>query len=692
MRRSLTLCAAFGLTASLLATPVAGASTSTAAQPAVPTQTTSPYAASGSANLLTVDSALPIADLSVTDIALSPIANSVDSSATPRTSASASNLDAELLGALDLGTPLDESLLTLASQTAPADNPEPTVVNGPITLPDNPVLNLGVSTSTAQARWLGDNVCLPAGEALAYSLQQTAGAEVLSLPAPLNGSLVTVNNETGGVSATTNSITTETVAGQSGRSLVSTTATQITSVTLFAGTPLEVSIEVGATPTLVASATGAPGGASVSYNAPLVEITSPAGSSIPNIGSIINLGPLDPLGTVLDDLTNALETAVLDVLGEAGVVDINILLGDETLAQTVSPDGTGASATASVARIEISVLGALGDPLLDALVDVGPMQAAVSVSSGGINCPPPVTDNPLRDLHKDASQGEVAPGATFDYTLTIPNRGTCTLTDVVVTDKITAPEGTTFVSDPEPDSSENNTLVYNIGEVGPNETVTITVSVTVPANAPDGFVFKDELSASGDCDGTPVEKDVVLDLPIISTDFSGPCDLVLSNKAASHLEVTPGQTFNYFVHVFNKGAEPCTGIDVTDTLDDRLTFESCTDGCTVEGQNVTWSDQSVTGGGGATLTVTVTVNDDAEGELKNTAIIDSPDDEGDPVTVTVNGPLITDRSVPAPPNPPRLTPDVALPRTGLETPTALLLGLGIAGLAALAARRRMASI
>lgn len=680
MRRILTVTALLGLLAAFLAAPVAHASTAAPAAPAVPPAEITPFAGDGSSELLHVNADLPVGDFAIAEVGLSPVSTSVNSTTDPRSTADAANLDGALLGG---NIPLD-GILVEVSQTAPPDNAEATEETL-IPIPAEPLLDLGVSTSSAHARWPGDNVCLDPGVPLSRAFNETAGASVLTVPDTLT--VATVNNQSGGVSGTTSQLTTELVPGEEGRALVSTSETQVDEVTILQGTPLEVSIGVVGTPTLTATASGQPGGATVTYDAPIITIEAPEGGA---------LEPLEELGTALDDalqvpilgeLVPQIEDLVNMTLGEAGILQIDYQFGDELLQSNTAADGTGAIGQTSVLQLTLTVLPAIGeDPLAQVSVDLGPMTASAAVPVGGINCNKPPIDNPLRDVHKDVSQGDVAPGGQFDYTLTIPNRGPCTLENVVVTDVIDGPLGEVS-AEPEWDSRDGDTFTWNVGTLEPEETYTITMTIQVPDDAQPGEVFLDTLSATGECDGEPVGQERELELPEVTDEFRGPCELSLSNKAASHLEVIPGQTFNYFVHAFNRGAEPCTDVTVTDTLDDRLDFVSCTDDCTADGQSVVWSGETIPGGSGTTYTVTVMVKDDAEGTLENVAVIDSPDDEGGPVTVRHVGPDITDESILAPPNPPRLV-EVKLARTGGNVPTVILVGLGLAGVAGLAARRR----
>jgi hypothetical protein len=94
------------------------------------------------------------------------------------------------------------------------------------------------------------------------------------------------------------------------------------------------------------------------------------------------------------------------------------------------------------------------------------------------------------------------------------------------------------------------------------------------------------------------------------------------------------------------------------------------------------------------LSVVVLVDDDATGTLANTA--DIVPENGPPKTVTSEGPVVSDRSVPKDPESPIRLPSISglprtdggLPRTGAAIPTAAAAGLGLGALALLALRRR----
>ncbi|MDP1819420.1 MAG: hypothetical protein Q8K58_05925 [Acidimicrobiales bacterium] len=150
--------------------------------------------------------------------------------------------------------------------------------------------------------------------------------------------------------------------------------------------------------------------------------------------------------------------------------------------------------------------------------------------------------------------------------------------------------------------------------------------------------------------------------------------------------MTPGQTFSYYVHAFNSGGQPCTDVQIVDTLDDRVSFVSCNKSCVNDPANkVTWNIATLGGGSSAILSVVVKVDDDATGTLENVAVI-TPSN-GKPVTVKTRGPVIGDESIPKDPAPAARR---SLPKTGGLLPTGVAAGLGAGALALFALRRRSA--
>ncbi|HJR26121.1 MAG TPA: hypothetical protein VJ804_11640 [Acidimicrobiales bacterium] len=589
-----------------------------------------------------------------------------------------------------------------------------------------PLLDLPVINTSAIANWVSDTECVAADTPLSHADQALADLTLLEVG---EGQTIAELDTDAGDGATDTEASTflASIPGDNDpRAVQAHATTNVSSANVFNGLVPDVTsaiqVDVVQQPNYIASATGLPGGATITGDAPVVSVTI-GGQDVINldgdgtstheaslteialgdllgltdVGALTNL--FNDLGIPLGPLTDALDDLVLQVLDTiVPVVKLSIPVVKETAA-----DGTFARVEASILRVELlppdllpggplnpvnelvnQVLAALGADTSDPLVqlDLGPLAAEAVAPAGGITCGEPT--NPLRETNKHASATEVAPGGTFEYNIAVPNRGPCVVRDVTVTDVVTGPAGFEII-DTEPDGTVNGgNITWDLGDIEVNETVNLTVTIRVPANAPDGATFDDAVTASGTCDGRPVsEDDRVDDIPVVRTDFTGGCNVQFSNKDASHIQVFPGETFSYFVHAFNSGGEPCTNVTITDTLDDRLTFVSCNKNCTHQGQQVTWKLSSLGGGSSAILSVVVQVDEDASGILENAAII-TPEN-GSPTTVRTRGPVIGPDSIPKDPAPASRRP---LPKTGLPVATGLALALGLGGYALYTLRRR----
>jgi uncharacterized repeat protein (TIGR01451 family) len=623
-----------------------------------------------------------------------------------------------------LGTAVDVQT-TRASAPASEANEETLI---PIDLA--PLLDLPVVNTAAAANWVSDTQCVAAGTPLSAANQNLAD---LTLIEPAAGQSV-VNLDTDAGDGAADSQVATYLASIEGpgdaRAVQAHATTDVSSANVLnglSGPGSAIAVDVVQAPSYIVSASGLPGGASVTGDRPVVNV-SIAGEPLitlddsnPTVdatitdlvlGDLIDVtgpGVLSGPGGLLDDLglgalnpvVNPIEAGVQTALAELQpIVRLSI-----PYQQNINPNGTSASVEGAILRVELlppAALGATG-PIAEAvnqilaalgadvsqrllLLEIGPIAASVTAPAGGIDCG---EDNPLRELNKHASAAEVAAGGTFDYNISVPNRGPCALTNVVVTDTITGPAFEIIGTEPS-GTVNGGTVTWNIGNLAVNETVNLRITVRVSPDAPDGATFDDAVTATGNCDGRPVRQDDTLnDIPTVKRDFEGPCNVQFSNKDTSHLQVTQGQTFSYYVHVFNSGAEACTDVVVTDTLDSRVTFVSCNQGCDNSGQDVTWTIDSVPGGSSTVLAVVVRVNADATGVLENTAIIDPGN--GDPKTVSVVGPPIGDTSVINDPISPRRGPSGPMPSTGAMVPLALATALGAGAYALLTLRRRIAT-
>ena len=176
----------------------------------------------------------------------------------------ATNVSADVLSD---AIPLD--LLVEAESTALPNGPQ--VQNSIIDeLPLDPIANATVSRATAHARWVADG-CVPVGTPISTASSELADAKVLT-GLGLGDALLTVNNSQGDTVYSDTRTELVNVAGQTGKGVKSTALTQVTGITLFKGSASELTINVLAPPVVTATATGKPGGATVTYSEPILEI------------------------------------------------------------------------------------------------------------------------------------------------------------------------------------------------------------------------------------------------------------------------------------------------------------------------------------------------------------------------------------------------------------------------------------
>lgn len=392
---------------------------------------------------------------------------------------------------------------------------------------------------------------------------------------------------------------------------------------------------------------------------------------------IVNLaigGQQVPLNGPVQDLVDAVN-AVLEqtTLNQVANITRNVV--------TQLPDGG-----ITVDALVVTLLEAAGDEPL-ARVVLGHAEAA------GVSCagaPGPLPDGDIVQVRKTPTAAVVAPGQHFDYQITVTNTSPdCTLEDVRVVDTVTGPPGSLITAtDPAADSVDALAVTWNeVGPLAPRESASLVLTVAVPADAASGAVYRDEVAVSADCAGEVVDTEDAVDGPTVAVPGAGGCNIATSVKDASHSEVPPGGEFTYNILALNSGGETCENIAVTDTLDDRLILVGCVPSCSSGGQQVRFTVATLAPGASRVLSIHVRVRDDATGTLGNTALIDPAN--GDQTTVAIEGPVITDRFVPAPVRLPGPAPAPGpLPATGSTAPAGLAILFALTGALGVAALRR----
>ena len=600
-------------------------------------------------NAVTIPGTLQVANLGLAP-ATTAVAStgSIPAAAGKQSYARAANLDAQLIN----GTIPLNNLIVEAKQSAPPDNPTG-VTKTLLSVPADPLLNATVANASANARWLGAQ-CVPIGTDIAKATSQVATANVL----PNSPITISVVNGAGGPVTSNSAIGLVDNGVPQHAGVAATQTDQITGVVLFKGTANELTVNVLAPPQIVAVATGTPTGSKVTYTEPVLQIIQG--------GKVV--ATLDAKSANTSFTIPALAT---------------ISIGK--LTSKIAADGSSASGQADLLDVAIGVAPL---PLNVATVAIASSSVLAQVPTpNGVFCPP--NTNPLEEAHKDASAAQVAPGQQFNYTVTVPNRGTCTLTKVHVVDTITGPAGTTIVSSTPAESSKSGlSLTYDdIGPIAPNETKNIQIVVQAPASMVDGAQFHNHADITAVCEGapagtTPFTKSIDINAPQGFTPGFPGCHLDDSNKTADHIKVFDGETFNYYIHVFNDGKIACSGVTITDAVPANTTFVSASDGGTVSGGVVTWSLGTLASGASHTLVLTVKVNSSVPtgATLPNVAHITSPT-EPHGITVSATGPTVTGISVIAGPNLPSASGRIGLPVTGGDNKRFAPLGLGLLAVA-----------
>ncbi|MDP1819419.1 MAG: hypothetical protein Q8K58_05920 [Acidimicrobiales bacterium] len=564
------LAAGVGLAMVAVSAP-ANAAPSTPAAPVAPAALVAagPYAAAADASLITLD--IP----SISD-AILPQTN-VDLARSQANLESQADVDPDKEGVqrsiARAGTTGTTTLLDapIAIQENKASAP-PSEANEDVLIPLDlaPLLDLPVIRTTAIANWISDTECIAADTPASLADQSLADLTLIELPD--GGSVVDLDiDDADGAADTEASTFLASIPGPNDpRAVQARVSTSLSSANVLNGLTPElasaIAIDVVQSPNYIVSATGLPGGASVTGADPVVNVSIGGDELITLdstdesveatitdlvLGDLLDLEAPGTLADLLADLDleallpvvapveDALQTALSEL---QPVVRLSV-----PVQKTVSADGTQASVQASILRVELLPPAAVGasEPLADLLnqildalgaetserllvLDLGPVGASVVAPAGGITCGD--TTNPLRELNKHASATEVEPGGTFEYNIAVPNRGPCVVTDVQVTDVITGPGFEVIGTEPPATSVDGGTVNFDLGDIAVNETKNITITIRVSEDAPDGATFDDVVTVSGNCDGRPItEDDRVDDIPIVRDNFNGPCIVQFSN-------------------------------------------------------------------------------------------------------------------------------------------------------------------
>ncbi len=325
-----------------------------------------------------------------------------------------------LLAATGLGGPVEAA--------APPSSSLRSNVGGPVAVA--PLAYAGITTSQAQPLW-SDHLCVM-GQPTSFGLGSAADVQLLDLASSgagkaLRRPLVATDAGQGPDRSLVQSRSfTYLRPNDDGTfAVVSETRQTLAPVTLFRGSPNELTIEVLGEWALRAIATGRPGGATIEYG--------PAGA----------VGPDTPvLRLTKGGLVSELRLQQLlggDGVRLAAAPLLSLAVGERPRARAA--DGQRAAAAVDVVRLRLVEPGLLGaSRLLD--LRLGHMEVAAAAPDGGVRCTIPV--------RKAGAPTFVEPGDAFTWTISIPSATAavdglgCDLGQVRAVDRARGSAGVTF--------------------------------------------------------------------------------------------------------------------------------------------------------------------------------------------------------------------------------------------------------
>jgi uncharacterized repeat protein (TIGR01451 family) len=234
---------------------------------------------------------------------------------------------------------------------------------------------------------------------------------------------------------------------------------------------------------------------------------------------------------------------------------------------------------------------------------------------------------PIMDILKTANVGNADPSDFITYTLSWENSGSGEATGVTIVDTIDS--DTSFSSsNPAPSSNNNGVLTWNLGSVAGLASGSITVTVTVNVDVPDGTTLTNDVTLDyNDANGNPYDQE------FSTVDVTVTAPIMTFTKTVNHDTADPSDELIYTLTYNNIGTGVATGVTIIDIIDPDTTFLSAsTTPDDVLDDKYTWNIGTVSDGGGGTITITVEVDAFVSDgtNLLNEATLDYNDANGNP--------------------------------------------------------------
>ena len=365
--------------------------------------------------------------------------------------------------------------------------------------------------------------------------------------------------------------------------------------------------------------------------------------------TVTNTGPVATTATAEDDLSEVLAHA--DLVGE---LPAGATLDGTTLTWNTATIGVGESV--SISYTVVVHADALGETLRNVVVPTGPGGEC----EGSCTTEHPVPAWSLTKTSDPASGSSVLPGDEVTYTLTIENTGPVAVEATAQDDLTEVLAHADLVSElPAGLTLDGMTLTWNAGTIGVGESVSVSYTVVVHADAR-GATLRNVVvptTPGGECEVS------------CTTDHLVPAwSLTKSSDPASGSSVKPGEHITYTLTATNIGEANLTGAlaidDLSGVLEHATLAGDLPAGLTLSGETLTWQIPDLAPGATASVSYIVTVKADAKGVTIKNVVTPGGTPGGDCVES-----CSTDHEVPTPPVKP------PLPATG----SANTLPWGLAG-------------
>jgi len=261
------------------------------------------------------------------------------------------------------------------------------------------------------------------------------------------------------------------------------------------------------------------------------------------------------------------------------------------------------------------------------------------------------------DAHPDDAAGSAAANDTVTVTLTVTNNSGVDAFDLEIVDLLDGNIFTSVVLQVVPPGWTGSSVAvgsdFEVTFVGGELADGATAELVFAA------VLAGDVSVPGSHTNTaavtwqslPGDPDHQRDYgPVSGSDtviFSAP-DLRVVKVVDGAVEVTPGDIVTYTITVHNDGGRQAAGVVLTDVLPDETSFDSASDGGTLDGDEVTWPAFDLAAGDSREFTLTLVIDDPVSAGanvLTNTATaVDdgtrgddpTPDNNADTANVTLD--------------------------------------------------------